>query len=75
MSILEMVERMADFYNCDKSIINRINTDKLKQKAKRPLKTGFILDKSINELAYQPHSFEEGLAIVEQQILEQQNQN
>lgn len=69
MSILEMVERMADFYNCDKSIINRINTDKLKQKAKRPLKTGFILDKSINELAYQPHSFEEGLAIVEQQIL------
>ena len=75
MSILEMLERMADFYGCDKSIINRISTSTLNQKAKRPPKTGFILDKSINELAYQPHSFEEGLAIVEQQILEQQNQN
>lgn len=75
MSILEMVERMADFYGCDKSIINRISTVTLNQKAKRPPKTGFILDKSINELAYQPHSFEEGLAIVEQQILEQENHN
>ena len=75
MSILEMVERMADFYNCDKHIIKRISTDTLNQKAKRPPKTGFILEKSINELAYQPHSFEEGLAIVEQQILEQENHN
>ena len=75
MSIFEMVERMADFYDCDKSIINRISTERLNQKAKRPSKTGFILDKSINELAYQPHSFEEGLAIVEQQILEQENHN
>ena len=75
MSILEMVERMADFYGCDKSIINRISTATLNQKAKRPLKTGFILEKSIKQLAYQPHSFEEGLAIVEQQILEQENNN
>ena len=72
MSILEMVERMADFYDCDKSIIKRISTVTLNQKAKRPPKTGFILDKSINELDYQPHTFEEGLAIVEQQILEQE---
>ena len=75
MSILEMVERMADFYDCDKSVINRISSVTLNQKAKRPPKTGFILDKSINKLAYEPHSFEEGLAIVEQQILEQQNHN
>lgn len=75
MSVLEMVERMADFYGCDKSIINRISTATLNQKAKRPPKTGFILDKAINELGYQPHSFEEGLAIVEQQILEQENHN
>ena len=75
MTILEMVERMADFYGCDKSIINRISSATLNQKAKRPPKTGFILDKSINELSYQPHSFEEGLAIVEQQILEQEKNN
>ena len=75
MSILEMVERMANFYGIDKSIINRISTVTLNQKAIRPAKTGFILDKSVNELSYQPHSFEEGLAIVEQQILEQENHN
>ena len=56
------------FINVDKSIIKRISSDTLNQKAKRPPKTGFILDKSINELGYQPHSFEEGLQILEQQL-------
>ena len=71
MSILEMVQRMADFYQCDPSIISRISTDCLNQKAKRPPKTGFIIDKAMKQLGYQPHTFEEGLAIIEQQILKQ----
>ena len=68
MSIFEMIERMADFYNCDKSNINRISSQTLNQKAKRPPKTGFILTKSNEELGYEPHSFEEGLKILEQQL-------
>lgn len=68
MSIYEMVERMADFYKCDKSKINRISSTTLNQKAKRPPKTGFILDKSIKELGYKPHSFEEGLNLLEKQL-------
>jgi len=40
----------------------------LNQKAKRPVKTGFILDKAINELGYNPRSFQEGLKILEQQL-------
>lgn len=68
MSIYEMVERMADFYQCDKSQINRISSSTLNQKAKRPPKTGFVLNKIINELGYEPHSFEEGLALLEKQI-------
>jgi dTDP-4-dehydrorhamnose reductase len=68
MSIFEMVERMADFYKCDKSNINKISSDTLNQKAKRPPKTGFILDKAIKELGYQPHSFEQGLQILENQL-------
>ena len=68
MSIYEMVERMADFYKCDKSQINRISSTNLNQKAKRPLKTGFILEKSIKELGYKPHSFEEGLNFLEKQL-------
>ena len=68
MSIYEMVERMADFYKCDKSQINRISSTNLNQKAKRPPKTGFILDKSIKELGYKPRSFEEGLNFLEKQL-------
>lgn len=71
MSIFEMVERMADFYKCDKSSINKISSDTLNQKAKRPPKTGFFLDKAIKELGYQPHSFEQGLQILENQLIKE----
>ena len=68
MSIIELVYRVADFYGYDKSIVSPITTLSLNQAAKRPPKTGFILDKSINDLGYSPCSFEEGLAIVEHQL-------
>jgi dTDP-4-dehydrorhamnose reductase len=68
MSIIEIVERVADFYDLDKSLINSISADTLNQTAKRPKKTGFILDKAINELGYQPRSFEEGIAILDKQL-------
>lgn len=68
MSIFEMVERMANFYGCDTSKINRISSSTLNQKAKRPPKTGFILNKIIKELNFKPHSFEEGLTFLEKQI-------
>jgi dTDP-4-dehydrorhamnose reductase len=68
MSILEIVERVADYYGLDKSLINAISAESLNQAAKRPKKTGFILDKTIKELGYQPHSFEEGIAFMEKQI-------
>lgn len=68
MSIFEMVERMAEFYKYDKSNINKISSITLNQKAKRPPKTGFILDKAIRELGYKPHSFEHGLQILETQL-------
>lgn len=68
MSILDLVKRVADFYNYDKSIISPILSSSLNQAAKRPPKTGFILDKAINELGYSPCSFEEGVAILEHQL-------
>jgi len=39
----------------------------LNQPAKRPPITGFVLDKAMAELGYAPHSFEEGIAVMEQQ--------
>jgi dTDP-4-dehydrorhamnose reductase len=38
------------------------------QTARRPLRTGFIIEKARKELGYEPHSFEEGLALLAQQI-------
>lgn len=68
MSILEIVERVADFYGLDKTLIKPISAESLNQTARRPKRTGFILDKAINELGYQPRSFEEGMGILDQQL-------
>ncbi|MCB0408710.1 MAG: NAD(P)-dependent oxidoreductase [Flavobacteriales bacterium] len=68
MSIIELVNRVADFYGLDKSIITPISSSSLNQTAKRPPKTGFILDKAIKDLAYSPCTFEEGLAIFTEQL-------
>lgn len=68
MSIIELVYRVADFYGYDKSGVQPIKSSSLNQAAKRPPKTGFILDKAINELGYNPCSFEEGLAIIDNQL-------
>ncbi|RKD18617.1 NAD(P)-dependent oxidoreductase [Pelobium manganitolerans] len=67
MSILELVQEVADYYGLDKSLIRPISSASLNQAAKRPVKTGFILDKSVKDLGYQPHSFREGIAIMEKQ--------
>ena len=68
MSIYEIVETIAKHYGNSTDNLNKISTATLNQKAIRPAKTGFILDKSINELGYKPHSFEECLTIIDQQL-------
>ena len=68
MSIYEIVERIAKHYGKSTDNLNKISTATLKQKACRPPKTGFILDKSRKELGYNPHSFEECLKIIDKQL-------
>ena len=68
MSIFEIVERIAKHYNYSTKNMNRISTATLNQTAGRPPKTGFILDKAIKELGYNPHSFEECLTIIDKQL-------
>lgn len=72
MSIIELVERVADFWKLDKTLIKPISSDSLNQTARRPKRTGFILDKAIRELNYNPRSFEEGLALVDLQLKERE---
>ncbi len=72
MSILELVEKVADYYQLDKSIISPIKSITLNQAAKRPPITGFDLTKANKELEYYPLSFEEGLALVSQELADHQ---
>lgn len=58
----------ADFFKLDKSLIKQTDSTKFTQPAKRPPKTGFIIDKAKRELGYQPHSFVEGLSILREQL-------
>lgn len=68
MSISELVGKVADFWKLDRSLIREISSASLNQEAKRPVKTGFILDKAIHQLGYVPHHFNEGLAMLDNQL-------
>jgi dTDP-4-dehydrorhamnose reductase len=69
MSVLELVYRVADFWKLDKSLVTPTKSDTIKQAAKRPPRTGFVIDKAKNVLGYNPHSFEEGLAVLDKQLI------
>lgn len=68
MSILELVYRVADFWKLDKSLITPSKSETIKQPAKRPPRTGFVIEKARKVLGYEPHSFEEGLKILDAQL-------
>ena len=68
MSIVEIVERVADYFQLDKSIITQVSSKTLNQAAKRPPITGFDLTKSNSVLGYDPRSFEEGIALLMGQL-------
>lgn len=71
LSPYDIAIRTADFFGLDKSLITPADSTTFTQPARRPLKTGFIIDKARKDLAYEPHSFDEGLQILSEQILEQ----
>jgi dTDP-4-dehydrorhamnose reductase len=68
MNIVSLVERVADYFELDKTSIERVSSSTLNQPAKRPPITGFNLEKSIKELGYNPHSFEEGIELLMRQL-------
>ena len=70
MTIYDLVCRVADYWKCDKKLITKISSEELGQKAMRPPITGFIILKAQTELAYKPHSLEQGFQIVDRQLLE-----
>jgi dTDP-4-dehydrorhamnose reductase len=68
MNPYQMAIATADYFGLDKSLINETDGSKFSQPAKRPPKTGFVLDKAKKVLGYNPHSFEEGIAVLAEQL-------
>lgn len=67
-SVLELVYKVADFWKLDKSLVSPSKSTTLNQPAKRPPRTGLIIDKARKELGYNPRSFEEGLKVLDEQL-------
>lgn len=64
----EMAMITAEYFKLDKSLISKTDGSKFTQPAKRPPKTGFIIQKAKDKLGYQPHRFEEGLKVLADQL-------
>lgn len=64
----EMAIQTADYFGLDKSLIAQADASNFTQVARRPPRTGFILDKAKTVLGYNPHSFAEGIAVLAEQL-------
>jgi len=68
LSPYDIALQTADFFKLDKSLIKASDSNQFKQPARRPLTTGFIIDKARKDLGYEPHSFKEGLEVLASQL-------
>ncbi len=64
----EMAIQTADYFGLDKSLIAQADASTFTQVARRPPRTGFILDKARTVLGYDPHTFAEGIAVLAKQL-------
>jgi dTDP-4-dehydrorhamnose reductase len=60
----EIAIAVADKSGFDKALITSVTADTFTQPAKRPPKTGFIIEKARRELGYEPRSFQETLDLL-----------
>ncbi len=67
-SVLELVYKVADFWKLDRTLITPVKSATINQPAKRPPRTGFIIEKAKTILGYKPRTFEEGLAVLDAQL-------
>ena len=58
----DMAQLVAAYFELDNTLITRADSSTFSQPAKRPPKTGFVIDKAQTALGYVPHTFEEGIA-------------
>lgn len=68
MTPYDIAIRTARFFKLDEKLIKVTDSTQFKQPARRPPRTGFIIDKAKRELGYSPHTFEEGLEVIKLQM-------
>ena len=66
----DMAIKTADFFKLDTSTMERADASNFSQTAKRPPRTGLLIDKAIRDLGYAPRSFDEGIALLASQMTE-----
>lgn len=64
----DIAQHTAKFFDLDASLIEEVDSSTFKQPARRPLKTGFVIDKAKRDLGYQPHTFEQGIQVLANQL-------
>lgn len=60
----QMAILIAKHLHLNASLIEPVDASIFTQIGKRPLKTGFVIDKAVNELGYEPTSFEKALSSI-----------
>lgn len=63
MTPFQMAIRLANYLGLDASGLIRVTADTFQQPAKRPPKTGFVIEKARRIISYDPIPFEEGLRL------------
>jgi dTDP-4-dehydrorhamnose reductase len=64
----DMAMQTADYFGLNKELIVRTDSTRFTQPARRPMKTGFIIQKAVDQLGYRPKTFKEGIGILAKQI-------
>ena len=64
----QMAQQVAATFQLDATLLEQVDGQVFTQPARRPPRTGFRIDKAVRELGYRPHSFAEGLALVQRQL-------
>jgi dTDP-4-dehydrorhamnose reductase len=65
---LEMAYMTADYFHLDKDLITRADSSTFSQPAKRPLRTGFIIEKARKQLGFEPKTFQTAIGFLAKQI-------
>jgi len=64
----EMAVKTADYFGLSMATMQKADSSTFSQTAKRPPKTGLLIEKARTVLGYKPHTFDEGIAIVSEQL-------